>query len=52
MGTIFSVQESEDQNGIIQRAIDHLFKGIAKRQEAARNAGIPVPEFKGMLISF
>ena len=45
MGTSFTIKD-ENENGIIQRAVDHLFRGIAERQEAAKCAGLPVPEFK------
>lgn len=45
MGTSFTIKD-ENENGIIQRAVDHLFRGIAERQEAAKCAGQPVPEFK------
>ena len=44
MGTSFTIKD-ENQNGIIQRAVDHLFRGIAERQETAKAAGQPVPEF-------
>lgn len=45
MGTSFTIKD-ENENGIIQRAVDHLFHGISKRQEAAKSAGQPIPEFK------
>lgn len=45
MGTQFAIKD-ENENGIIQRAVDHLFTGISKRQEAAKNIGLPTPEFK------
>ncbi|KAK4336765.1 hypothetical protein RND71_044067 [Anisodus tanguticus] len=45
MGTAFGIKDSEE-NGIIQRAVDHLFEGISKRQQAARNLNLPIPEFK------
>ncbi len=32
--------------GIIPRAVRQLYAGIAARQEAARDAGVPPPEFK------
>ena len=32
--------------GIIPRAVRQLYAGIAARQEEAKEAGIPVPEFK------
>jgi hypothetical protein len=34
------------QVGIIPRAVKQLYAGIAARQEAARESGIPQPEFK------
>uniref|UniRef100_A0A670JFY7 Kinesin family member 21B n=1 Tax=Podarcis muralis TaxID=64176 RepID=A0A670JFY7_PODMU len=46
MGTGFDVNISEDENGIIPRAITHLFSGIEERKRAAQEQGVPVPEFK------
>jgi len=45
MGTAFAIKD-DNENGIIQRAVDHLFHGIAKRQEAAKSKNLPIPEFK------
>ncbi|XP_026774976.3 kinesin-like protein KIF21A isoform X2 [Pangasianodon hypophthalmus] len=46
MGTGFDVSIPEDELGIIPRAVSHLFKGIEERQQAAKEQGRPVPEFK------
>ena len=45
MGTGFDLDINEDQIGIIPRAIDHLFRGIAQITEEAINAGDPPPRF-------
>uniref|UniRef100_G1KJM5 Kinesin-like protein KIF21B n=1 Tax=Anolis carolinensis TaxID=28377 RepID=G1KJM5_ANOCA len=37
---------SEEENGIIPRAITHLFNGIDERKRAAQEQGVPAPEFK------
>ncbi|CAK6954541.1 kinesin-like protein KIF21A [Scomber scombrus] len=46
MGTGFDVNISDDELGIIPRAVHHLFKGIEERRQAAQEQGRPVPEFK------
>ncbi|XP_027007617.2 kinesin-like protein KIF21A isoform X3 [Tachysurus fulvidraco] len=46
MGTGFNVSISEDDHGIIPRAVNHLFRGIEERKQAAMEQGRPVPEFK------
>nr|XP_025036847.1 kinesin-like protein KIF21B [Pelodiscus sinensis] len=46
MGTGFDMNLSEEENGIIPRAISHLFSGIEQRKRAAQERGTPVPEFK------
>ncbi|XP_062847664.1 kinesin-like protein KIF21A isoform X2 [Trichomycterus rosablanca] len=46
MGTGFDVSISDEELGIIPRAVSHLFKGIEQRQQAATEQGHPVPEFK------
>uniref|UniRef100_A0A3B4XGE8 Kinesin family member 21A n=1 Tax=Seriola lalandi dorsalis TaxID=1841481 RepID=A0A3B4XGE8_SERLL len=46
MGTGFDVNIGEDGLGIIPRAVNHLFKGIEERRQAATEQGRPVPEFK------
>ncbi|XP_052558484.1 kinesin-like protein KIF21B isoform X1 [Tympanuchus pallidicinctus] len=46
MGTGFDMSISEDEQGIIPRAIGHLFSGIEERKRAAQSQGVAVPEFK------
>ncbi|KAM7378053.1 hypothetical protein PAMA_013111 [Pampus argenteus] len=46
MGTGFDVSIGEDGLGIIPRAVNHLFRGIEERRQAATEQGRPVPEFK------
>ncbi|XP_058647005.1 kinesin-like protein KIF21B isoform X3 [Onychostoma macrolepis] len=46
MGTGFDVTISEEEQGIIPRAVRHLFQGIQKRRLDAQSAGMPQPEFK------
>ncbi|XP_074554103.1 kinesin-like protein KIF21A isoform X3 [Halichoeres trimaculatus] len=46
MGTGFDVNIGEDELGIIPRAVNHLFRGIEERKQAATEQGKPVPEFK------
>nr|XP_033490822.1 kinesin-like protein KIF21A isoform X1 [Epinephelus lanceolatus] len=46
MGTGFDVNISDEELGIIPRAVHHLFKGIEERRQAAQEQGRPVPEFK------
>uniref|UniRef100_UPI0037E81256 kinesin-like protein KIF21A isoform X1 n=1 Tax=Semicossyphus pulcher TaxID=241346 RepID=UPI0037E81256 len=46
MGTGFDVNIMEEELGIIPRAVQHLFKGIEERRQAAQEQGRPVPEFK------
>ncbi|XP_066523506.1 kinesin-like protein KIF21A isoform X2 [Hoplias malabaricus] len=46
MGTGFDVNISEEECGIIPRAVKHLFRGIEERRQAAIEQGRPVPEFK------
>ncbi|XP_046997793.1 kinesin-like protein KIF21A isoform X1 [Schistocerca americana] len=48
MGTGFDVEVDPSQVGIIPRAINHLFYGIASRVEKAKEMGQPPPEFKIM----
>lgn len=45
MGTGFE-QNSEEDIGIIPRAVDHLFKGITERQMQAKENNEPPPDFK------
>ncbi|XP_056878555.1 kinesin-like protein KIF21A isoform X2 [Takifugu flavidus] len=46
MGTGFDVNIGDDELGIIPRAVNHLFRGIEERKQAATAQGRPVPEFK------
>ncbi|XP_020494416.1 kinesin-like protein KIF21A isoform X2 [Labrus bergylta] len=46
MGTGFDINIGEDELGIIPRAVNHLFRGIEERRQAATEQGKPVPEFK------
>ena len=46
MGTGFEVDASPETVGIVPRAVDHLFRGVRERQEAAREAGQPPADFK------
>uniref|UniRef100_A0A671YSZ1 Kinesin family member 21A n=1 Tax=Sparus aurata TaxID=8175 RepID=A0A671YSZ1_SPAAU len=46
MGTGFDVNIGEEELGIIPRAVNHLFRGIEERIQAATEQGKPVPEFK------
>lgn len=46
MGTGFDVNISDEELGIIPRAVHHLFNGIEERRQAAQEQGRPVPEFK------
>ncbi|EMP32290.1 Kinesin-like protein KIF21B, partial [Chelonia mydas] len=46
MGTGFDTNISEEEHGIIPRAISHLFSGIEQRKRAAQEHGAAVPEFK------
>ncbi|XP_051975448.1 kinesin-like protein KIF21A isoform X6 [Xyrauchen texanus] len=46
MGTGFDMTLSDEELGIIPRAVSHLFKGIEQRQQTAADQGRPAPEFK------
>lgn len=46
MGTGFDVNISEDEIGIIPRAVDHLFQGIEERKRLAQERNEPPPDFK------
>lgn len=46
MGTGFDTATSEQEQGIIPRAIAHLFGGIAERKRRAQEQGVAGPEFK------
>lgn len=45
MGTGLEIGTFAMTKGIIPRAVEHLFHGIAKRQKEARDQGLPQPEF-------
>lgn len=46
MGTGFDMSISEEEQGIIPRAITHLFSGIEERKRVAQSQGVAAPEFK------
>ncbi|XP_073184516.1 kinesin-like protein KIF21A isoform X9 [Lepidochelys kempii] len=46
MGTGFDVNIMEDEQGIISRAVKHLFKCIEEKKQAAIKQELPSPEFK------
>ena len=46
MGSGFDVNVTPDETGIIPRALEHLFHGIEKRRDAAKENGDPPPDFK------
>ncbi|KAM9859808.1 kinesin-like protein KIF21B [Aulostomus maculatus] len=46
MGTGFDVSLSQEEHGIIPRAVHQLFEGIQSRRERAQEAGTQPPEFK------
>lgn len=46
MGTGFDTAATEEEQGIIPRAIAHLFGGIAERKRRAQEQGVAGPEFK------
>ncbi|KAK9516268.1 hypothetical protein VZT92_024209 [Zoarces viviparus] len=46
MGTGFDVNFVEEDLGIIPRAVQHLYRGIEQRRQAAQEQGLPAPEFK------
>ncbi|XP_043407252.1 kinesin-like protein KIF21A isoform X10 [Chelonia mydas] len=46
MGTGFDVNITEDEQGIISRAVKHLFKCIEEKKQAAIKQELPSPEFK------
>lgn len=48
MGTGFEINYSNDQRGILPRAIEHLFQNIDERKQIAKCEGLPVPEFTVM----
>ncbi|XP_048213389.1 kinesin-like protein KIF21B isoform X3 [Perognathus longimembris pacificus] len=46
MGTGFDTAMAEEEQGIIPRAIAHLFRGITERKQRAQEQGVTGPEFK------
>lgn len=46
MGTGFDVNISGEDQGIVPRAVAHLFDGIDKRVQLAKENGEPPPDFK------
>ncbi|XP_060244789.1 kinesin-like protein KIF21A isoform X10 [Meriones unguiculatus] len=46
MGTGFDVNIMEEEQGIISRAVKHLFRSIEEKKTAAIKNGAPPPEFK------
>uniref|UniRef100_A0A8C8B5J1 Kinesin family member 21A n=1 Tax=Otus sunia TaxID=257818 RepID=A0A8C8B5J1_9STRI len=46
MGTGFDVNITEEEQGIISRAVKHLFRCIEEKKQAAIKQGVPPPDFK------
>ncbi|XP_053109824.1 kinesin-like protein KIF21A isoform X3 [Hemicordylus capensis] len=46
MGTGFDVNIMEEEQGIIARAVKHLFKCVEEKKHGAIKQGLPPPEFK------
>ncbi|XP_004700263.1 kinesin-like protein KIF21A [Echinops telfairi] len=46
MGTGFDVNITEEEQGIISRAVKHLFKSIEEKKHTAIKNGLPPPDFK------
>ncbi|KAG7477784.1 hypothetical protein MATL_G00073150 [Megalops atlanticus] len=46
MGTGFDVSVTEEEQGIIPRAVRQLFQGIERRRAEAQGKGVQPPEFK------
>ncbi|XP_066114203.1 kinesin-like protein KIF21A isoform X11 [Saccopteryx bilineata] len=46
MGTGFDVNIIEEEQGIISRAVKHLFKSIEEKKHTAMKSGLPPPDFK------
>lgn len=46
MGTGFDIATSEEEEGIIPRAVTHLFEGIDQRKSDAKHRNEPLPDFK------
>lgn len=46
MGTGFDIATPEEEEGIIPRAVTHLFAGIDQRKSDAKQRNEPLPDFK------
>lgn len=46
MGTGFDMNNTEEEQGIIPRAVKHLYKRIEEKRQAALEQGLPPPDFK------
>uniref|UniRef100_A0A8C3TXM6 Kinesin family member 21A n=1 Tax=Catharus ustulatus TaxID=91951 RepID=A0A8C3TXM6_CATUS len=46
MGTGFDVNITEEEQGIISRAVKHLFRCIEEKKQGAVKQGLPPPDFK------
>lgn len=46
MGTGFDVTVTQEEEGIIPRAVAHLFEGIDRRKQDAKQRNEPQPDFK------
>ena len=46
MGTGFDIATPAEEEGIIPRAVAHLFEGIDKRKTDAKQRNEPLPDFK------
>lgn len=46
MGTGFDVSVTQEEEGIIPRAVAHLFEGIDRRKQDAKQRNEPQPDFK------
>ena len=46
MGTGFDINVSQEEEGIIPRAVAHLFEGIDRRKQDAKQRNEPQPDFK------
>lgn len=46
MGTGFDVNNTEEDQGIIPRAVRHLYRRIEEKRQAALEQNLPPPDFK------
>lgn len=46
MGTGFDIATAPEEEGIIPRAVTHLFEGIDRRKHDAKERNEPQPDFK------